>query len=60
MVYYTTSPQETTVKEPEIPESYFNIARVRTLSASISMPAKQHLIQETVCREHAQILGSVV
>ena len=56
MIYYTTSPQENPLKAPKLPDSYFNIARVKTLSASISVPAKQHIIQETVCRENVQIL----
>ena len=59
MIYYTTSPQENPLKAPKLPDSYFNIARVKTLSASISVPAKQHIIQ-TVCRENVQILGHVV
>ena len=52
MVYYTTSPQKTLLKAPKHSDSYFNKARVKTLSASISVPAKQHLIQETVYREN--------
>ena len=60
MIYYTTSPQETSLKAPKLPDSYFNIARVKTLSASISVPSKQHIIQETVCSENVQILGHVV
>ena len=60
MIYYTTSPQDTSLKAPKLPDSYFNIARVKTLSASISVPSKQHIIQETVCRENVQILGHVV
>ena len=60
MIYYTTSPEETPLKAPKLPDSYFNIARVETLSASVSVPSKQHIIQETVCREKLQILGHVV
>ena len=60
MIYYTTSPQENPLKALKLPDSYFNITRVKTLSASISVPAKQHIIQETVCRENVQILGHVV
>ena len=60
MIYYTTSPQENPLKAQKLPDSYFNIARVKTLSASISVPAKQHIIQETVCRENVQILSHVV
>ena len=60
MIYYTTSPQETALKAPKLPDSYFNITRVKTLSPSISVPSKQHIIQETVCRENVQILGHVV
>ena len=48
------------MKAPKLPDSYFNIARVKTLSASISIPSKQHIIQETVCRGNVQILGHVV
>ena len=59
MIYYTTSPRENPLKAPKLSDSYFNIARVKT-SASISVPAKQHIIQETVCRENVQILGHVV
>ena len=32
------------MKAPKLPDSYFNIARVKTVSASISVPAKQHII----------------
>ena len=60
MIYYTTSPQETPLKAPNLPDSSFNIARVKTLSPSISVPSKQHIIQETVCRQNVQILGHVV
>ena len=60
VICYTTSPQETPLKAPKLPDSYFNIARVKTLSASISVPAKQHIIQEIVCRENVQILGHVL
>ena len=60
MIYYTTSPQDTSLKTPKLPDSYFNIARVKTLSASISVPSKQHIVHETVCRENVQILGHVV
>ena len=60
VIYYTTSPQETPLKAPKLPDSYFNIARVKTLPASISVPSKQHIIQETICRENVQILGHVV
>ena len=60
MVYCTTYPQETPLNAPKLPDSYFNIARVKTLSASISVPSKQHIIQETVCRENVQILGHVL
>ena len=60
MIYYTTSPQDMSLKAPKLPYSYFNIARVKTLSASISVPSEQHNIQETVCRENVQILGHVV
>ena len=60
MIYYTTSPQNTPLKAPKLPDSYFNIAKVKSLSASISVPSKQHIIQETVCRENVQILGHVV
>ena len=35
-IYYTASPQDTSLKAPRLPDSYFNIARVKTLSASIS------------------------
>ena len=59
MISYTTS-QDTPWKAPKLPDSYFNIARVKSLSASISVPSKQHLIQETVCRGNMQILGHVV
>ena len=48
MIYYTTSPQDTSLKAPKLPDSYFNISRVKTLSAFISVPTKQHIIQETV------------
>ena len=48
------------LKAPELSDSCFNIARVKNLSASISVPAKQHLIQENVFRENDQILGHVV
>ena len=48
------------IKAPKLPDSYFNIARMKTLSASISVPSKQHIIQETVCRENVQIFGHVV
>ena len=57
MIYYTTSPQETLLKAPRLPDSYFNIARVKTLLSSISVPSKQHIVQETVCRENVQILA---
>ena len=60
MIYYTTSPQNTPLKAPKLPDSYFNIARVKSLSNSISVPSKQHIVQETVCRENVQILGHVV
>ena len=60
MIYNTISPQDTLLKAPKMPDSYFNIARVKTLSASISVPSKQSIIQETVCREIVQILGHVV
>ena len=60
MIYYTTSPQNTPLRAPKLPDSYFNIARVKSLSASISVPSQQHIIQETVCRENVQILGHVV
>ena len=59
MIYYT-SPQDTSLKAPKLPDSCFNITRVKTLSASISVPSKQHIIQETVCRENVQILAHVV
>ena len=59
MIYYTTS-QDTALKAPKLPGSYFNIATVKTLSASISLPSNQHIIQETVCVENVQILGHVV
>ena len=59
MIYFATFPQDTLLKAPKLPDSYFNIARVKTLSASISVPSKQHIIQETVCRENVQILGHV-
>ena len=51
MIYYTTSPQNTPLRAPKLLDSYFNIAKVKSLSASISVPSKQHIIQETVCRE---------
>ena len=60
MTYYTTSPQKNSLKAPKLSDSYFNVARVKTLSAFISVPAKQHLIRETVCRENVQIFGHVV
>ena len=60
MIYYTTSPQNTPLKAPKLPDSYFNIAKVKSLSSSISVPSKQFIVQETVCRENAQILGHVV
>ena len=60
MIYYTTSPQDTSLKAAKLSDSYFNIARVKILSAFISVPSKQHIIQETVCRENMQILGHVV
>ena len=60
MIYYTTSPQATPLKAPKLPDSYFSIARVKTLSSSIAVPSKQHIIQETVCTENVQILGHVV
>ena len=60
MIYYTTSPQNTPLRAPKLPDSCFNIARVKSLSASISVLSKQHIIQETVCRENVQILGHVV
>ena len=60
MIYYTTSPQNTPLGAPKLPDSYFNIAKVKSLSTSISVPSKQHIIQETVCRENVQILGHVV
>ena len=60
MIYYTTSPQNTPLKAPKLPDSYFNIARVKSLSNSITVPSKQHIVQETVCRENVQILGHVV
>ena len=60
MIYYTTSPQNTPLSAPKLPDSYFNIAKVKSLSASISVPSKQHIIQETACRENVQILGHVV
>ena len=60
MIYYTTSPQNTPLKAPKLPDSYFNIARVKSLSNSISVSSKQHIVQETVCRENVQILGHVV
>ena len=60
MIYCTTSPQNTPLRAPKLPDSYFNIAKVKSLSASISVPSKQHIIQETVCRENVQILGHVV
>ena len=50
MIYYTTSPQNTPLKAPKLPDSYFNIARVKSLSNSLSVPSKQHIVQETVCR----------
>ena len=60
MIHYTTSPQETPLKAPNLQDSYFNIARVKILSSSIAVPLKQHIIQETVCTENVQILGYVV
>ena len=60
MIYYTTFLQNTPLKAPKLPDSYFNIARVKSLSNSISVPSKQHIVQETVCRENVQILGHVV
>ena len=60
MIYYTTSPQEGTNRAPKVPDSFYNISKVKTLSASIQTPVKQHLVQETVCRENIQILGHVV
>ena len=60
MIFYSTSPQETPLKAPKFPDSYFNIARVKTLSSSISVPSKQHIIQETVCRQNGQILAHVM
>ena len=60
LIYNTTSPQDTPLKAPKLLDSYFNIARVKTLSASISVPSKQHFIQETVCKKNVQILGHVV
>ena len=60
MIYYTTYPQENPLKAPKLQDTYFNIARVKTLSASISVSAKPHIIQETVCRENVQILGHIV
>ena len=60
MIYYTTSPQNTPLKAPKLPDSYFNIAKVKSLSSSISVPSKQFIVQETVCRENVQILGHVV
>ena len=60
MICYTTSPQETPLNAPKLPDSYFNIARVNPLSASLSVPSKQYIIQETVCRENVQILDHVV
>ena len=35
MIYNTTSAQENHLKAPKLPDSYFNIARVKILSASI-------------------------
>ena len=60
MIFYTTSNQENPLTAPKLPDSYFNTARVKTLSASISVPAKQDLIQETVCRENVEISGHVL
>ena len=60
MINYTTYPQENPLKAPKLPDSYFNIARVKMLSASISVLAKPHIIQETVCRENVQVLGHIV
>ena len=48
MVHYITLPQENPLKARKLPDSCFSIARVKTLSGSISVPAKQHLIQEAV------------
>ena len=42
MIYYTTSPKDMSLKVPKLPDSYCSIARVKTLSASISVPSKQH------------------
>ena len=52
--------KDTPLKAPKLPDSYFSIARVKTLSASISVTSKQHIIQETVCTENVQISGHVV
>ena len=60
MIYHTTSPQEPPLKAPKFPDSYFNITRVKTLSSSISVPSKQHIVKEKVCREDMPILGHVV
>ena len=57
MICYTTSPQNTPLKAPKLPDSYFNIARVKSLSNSISVPSKQHIVQETVCRENVPNFG---
>ena len=54
MIYYNTSPQNTPLRAPKLPDSYFNISKVKSLSASISVPSKQFIVQEIVCRENVQ------
>ena len=60
MVYYTNSPQETPVCAPKVPDSYFNIAKIKNLPNTIAINSKQVLAQETICRQNVQILGHVV
>ena len=43
----------------KFPNSYFKIARIKTLAASNSVPPKQHLLPETVSRENVQILANM-
>ena len=56
MIYYTTSPEKTPLKGPKLSDSYFNIARVKTLSASrlyLCTIKKAHYTGDSLYRECA-------
>ena len=45
MIYYTTSPQNTPLRAPKLPDSYFNISKVKSLSASISVQFAERMFK---------------